>query len=175
MFNDDQGMRKMALAITHYAYRNTALEEYHSKSTKMNMSFYKKIYNLVYKKLRTVKLLHKYINEYPFDIIQSKEECEELLQSVPEAYQFKFITYTQTIFELITFKFGSHWEPAQEIDCNLDGKSLANYVLSGRFLENCKSNAILDDATMYIINKDIHNRVYTLLINGYFISNLQAV
>ena len=68
MFNDNQGIKRMALAITHYAYRNTALEDYHSKNVEMGMSFYKKMYNIVYKKLRTVKLLHKYIDKYTSEI-----------------------------------------------------------------------------------------------------------
>lgn len=40
MFNSEQGKRKMALVISHYAYRNTALEDYHSKSIMMDMLFY---------------------------------------------------------------------------------------------------------------------------------------
>lgn len=55
MFEDNQEMRKMALAITHYAYRNTSLEDYHSECIKMGKPFYTKVYNIVYKKLKKVK------------------------------------------------------------------------------------------------------------------------
>lgn len=168
MFNDDKGMREMALAITHYVYRNTAIEDHHTNNVRMDMQFYKKIYNLVYKKLNTVKALHKYIADYPSAAIKRKEDYQGLLKSVPEEYQFKFIIYVQDIFELIINKFGLAWQPAQEIACDLKDKSLANYVLSGCFLESCKNKAILDDPTMCYINKDINNRIYTLLINGYF-------
>lgn len=52
MFNGEQGKREMAYIITRYAYRDTALEDYHSKSIVMDMLFYKRIYNIVFSKLK---------------------------------------------------------------------------------------------------------------------------
>lgn len=76
--------------------------------------------------------------------------------------------YFSEVAELLREYFESNWNPAQILDCNLDGSSLANYVLSGHFIECCKNGSILDDRIMCYINKDIHNRIYTLLVNGYF-------
>lgn len=87
---------------------------------------------------------------------------------MPEALKFKFMRYFIEVTELLREYFEASWDPAQTIDCNLDCGSLANYVLLGRFLECCNNGAILNDKTMCYINKDIHNRIYTLLINGYF-------
>lgn len=166
MFDNEQGKRKMALGISHYAYRNTVLEDYHSECIKMDMSFYKKIYRIVYTKLKNAKLLHKYIENYSEEKLESKEDLDRLLNNVPEDLRFKFMRYLSEV--LFGSMCGVEWDLAETLECNLNGKSLANYVLAGNFLECCKNGAILNDKTMRYINKDIHNRIYTLLINGYF-------
>ncbi len=168
MFNSEEGKREMAYIITRYAYRDTALEYYHSKSIMMDMLFYKKIYNIVFAKLKKVGLLHKYIENYQVDELKNKEDYENLLATVPEELKFKFMRYFIEVTELLREYFEFSWDPAEIVDCNLYGKSPAYYVLSGHFTECCKDGAILDDKTMCYINKDIHNRIYTLLINGYF-------
>lgn len=84
MFNNEEGKRAMAYIITRYAYRDTALENYHVKSVIMDMSLYKKIYNIVYAKLKKVSLLHKYIESYKVTQLKSKEDYENLLNTMPE-------------------------------------------------------------------------------------------
>lgn len=44
--------------------------------------------------------------------------------------------------------------------------TLNAYILEGEFLNACVNNVRFNDAAMKRINKDIVNRVYTLLING---------
>lgn len=168
MFNDEQGKRKMAYAITRYAYRNTALEDYHSKSIMMDMSFYKRIYKIVYAKLKKVGLLNKYIQEYQGDMLENKENYEILLNTVPEELKFKFMRYLGEIVGLVLEYHETDWDSAKILDNTVNSKSAATYVLSGHFLECCKNGAILDDKTMCYINRDVYNRIYTLLINGYF-------
>lgn len=167
MFNSKQDERKMALAITHYAYRNTALEDYHADDVKMDKAFYKKIYKIVYGKLKNAKEFNKYIKNY-HDEINSKEEFEKLLNTVPEELQLRFLRYFQNIVATIEFRYGSQWEQATVVDCDLNGKGMASYVLSGHFAECCEKGVHLDDVIMCYINKDVHNRIYTLLVNGYF-------
>ena len=72
MFNSEKKKKKMALVISHYAYRNTPLEDYHSKSIMMDMLFYKKIYKIVHTKLKKVEILHKYIENYNIEKIETK-------------------------------------------------------------------------------------------------------
>lgn len=167
MYNSKQDETKMALAITHYAYRNTVLEDYHSVCVKMDKALYKRIYNTVYNKLKNVKTFHKYIIKFS-DGISSKAEFDEQLNAVPEELQLRFIRYLRDIVATIEFHFGSAWEPAKALDGGVVDKSLASYVLSGCFAECCEKGAVLDDKTMCYINKDVHNRIYTLLINGCF-------
>lgn len=87
---------------------------------------------------------------------------------MPEELRFKFMRYFSNIITIIHYNFGSDWDSAELLDYNLNNKRATNFVLSGRFLECCQKRAILDDKTMCYINKDIHNRIYTLLVNEYF-------
>lgn len=166
MFNDEKGMRLMALSLTHYVYRNTAIEDYHSEGVTMDMEFYKKIYNIVYRKIKKVKQFHKYIRNYSGTQLKTLDDLDAILKTVPEEYHLSFINYLQDI--LFGFKMGVDWEPANKIDTILQGKSEATFILSGKFIECCQNGCILDGKTMYHINKDIHNRIYSLLLNGYF-------
>ncbi len=165
MFDTDEQIRKVARSLTHYIYRNTALENYHSDGVKMDGGFYKKIYGIVYRKINKVKLLHGYAAEYPGKC-ESKADFDKLIASVPEDLQLKFINYLQ---ELVWgFDFGTQWDKAVAAPPIADGQGAASYVLCGRFKECCENGCELDDKTMCYINKDVHNRIYTLLIGGHF-------
>lgn len=88
------------------------------------------------------------------------------MQTVPEILQLKFIRYLQ---ELVWgFNYGMQWDKAKIVASISEKQSLASYVLSGKFSECCRNGNCLDNKTMCEINKDIHNRIYTLLVQGYF-------
>ncbi|MDE6656661.1 MAG: hypothetical protein K2J85_06705 [Anaeroplasmataceae bacterium] len=165
MYNSEAGKRKMALAITHYAYRNTFLEDYHSESKRLDMNFYNELYSIVDEKLRNVLLFHKYIEGYPKEQI-NKADIEDLTATVPEELRVKFLEYLLDI--LFHSNFGSDWDTAEILECNLNGECITDFVLSGHFLECCKNGEILSDKIMCYINKDVHNRIYTLLLKDYF-------
>lgn len=59
------------------------------------------------------------------------------------------------------------WDIAQEIEM-VDYKNLADFILGGAFKQACMEHAHLNDETMCYINKDINNRMYTLLMHHYF-------
>lgn len=165
MFNTDEELRKVALSITHYVYRNTKLEDYHSKGVIMNNDFYKLIYSIVYRKLNNVRVLHKYIANYT-NKLDNKSDLDKLLETVPSDLKLRFLRYMQQLFGGLNY--GTQWDAAQicaPIESNI---SAASYLLGGRFRECCDKNYRLDDKTMCYINKDVHNRIYTLLIGGYF-------
>ena len=165
MFNTEEEKRKLALSITLYAYRNTKLEDYHSENVRMNAEFYKKIYGIVSSKLKNVKLLHKYVENYSGKL-ESKDDLNTFLNTVPEELHFKFLRYMPDIIWGMTC--GTNWSPAELVTPPKARQSLANYVLAGEFSECCGNGEYLDDKTMCKVNKDVHNRVYTLLIKGYF-------
>ena len=165
MFNSCDDLKKVARSLTHYVYRNTKLENYHVANAEMNDDLYKAIYKTVYANLKNVKLLHKYVFRYEGSYA-TKEDVEKLVSSVPEELQFKFIRYMQYLID--GFNYGSAWDEAVTLELPAEKQSLANYVLVGKFKEYCDKNMHLDDNAMCCINKDVHNRIYTLLVNGYF-------
>lgn len=166
MYNDDKGRRAMALSITHYVYRNTRLENFHSECVYMDKNFYRLIYNTVRTKLKNVKEMKKYIDAFPDVDLNNKNELEKLISSVPEELHLRFIRYLQNIF--FGLYFGAEWDDAILIEKIRKNQSCANYVLAGKFSECCQKGCVLNDENMCVINKDVHNRIYTLVINGYF-------
>ncbi len=169
MYNDDKGRRIMALSITHYAYRNTPIEDFHADDVKMDKELYRKVYNIVRRKLQNVCLLQCYLDDFPCEKIEDiddKRKFDELLNSVPKALQLKFIRYMQHI--IFGRLYGANWDAACQVEGIKEGQSHASYVLGGEFSKCCKNGNILNDSTMCDLNKDVHNRIYTLLINGYF-------
>ena len=142
------------------------MEDYHSDNVKMDKDFYKRIHGIVYRKIKNVCLLHKYVAEYQGKC-ESKSEFDKLMQTVPEILQLKFIRYLQ---ELVWgFNYGMQWDKAKIVASISEKQSLASYVLSGKFSECCRNGNCLDNKTMCEINKDIHNRIYTLLVQRRFI------
>lgn len=166
MFNDDKGRRDIALSITLYAYRNTKLEGYHVEKAVMDKEFYRAIYNVVRDKLNNVKLLQRYLDAFPDCDLNDKQNFDRLMESVPEQLHFKFLIYSKNIVG--AWILASHWDDAVRAEPIRAGQSCANYVLAGKFSECCKSGCKLTDAVMCEINKDVHNRIYTLLTDGYF-------
>ena len=172
MFSKEDEKRIMARSITHYVYRNTVLEDYHSKCVKMDMKFYKKIYKVVYTKLEEVKKYHPYIYNSPqkFPDLKDMRNCLIVFNNVSQEMKLETIKYCEAIWW--NMFYGTNWEVAKKIDINSNMKCEAAYILEGHFIQCCRNGEILDDKTMCYINKDIHNRVYTLLVNGFFDSFL---
>jgi len=150
MIRDEEFFRKLALSITHFVYRNTELEDYHSECVTMDMDFYKLMYNIVNEKMSIVARYNKYLmNKIPLD----ESEREGLFPYVDDL-DFNCI-------------FGTSWDKAKEIDIDSCPANITEYILSGEFLKSCQNGIELDDDAMCNINKDVHNRIYSLLINGY--------
>ena len=61
---------------------------------------------------------------------------------------------------------GDGWDEPERIDepftCNV-----AEYVLGGEFLNRCQDGSPLKQEDMMVLNKDVCNRFYTLLEDGW--------
>lgn len=57
------------------------------------------------------------------------------------------------------------WDAPIQLE-NVNKNNLADFLLEGKFKEHCHKNSQLNDSIMKQLNKDIYNRVYTLLINN---------
>ena len=151
MNTNENFLRKLALSITHYAYRNTELEDYHSENVVMDMDFYQTIFKIVDSKIENVKKYTKYLT---LGLYVSEEERESVSEYV------RHLDFN--------CRYGSGWDQAKLLDEIPENTDYTQYILSGEFLKACKSNFELDDDAMCKINKDIHNRIFTLLVKGYF-------
>lgn len=167
MFNDENGRQAVARSIAHYAYRNTKLEDYHAQCVIINKDFHTKIHAIVNAKLKNVKLMQRYLDDFRHDNIADRTVLDESLQTVPDNLHLRFLRYSQEIVFGI-YNWGINWEKAQYIGGASIGQNLATYVLGGEFVFNCNNGSTLDDSTMCKINKDVYNRIYTLLLDGRF-------
>lgn len=160
MLVNDWDIRKTARDYVHYIYRNTEVEDLHAAAIKMDMSTYEIVKKIVEKQIG--KWERNYAMIYDAATIS---ECKRKMRGMNEQRQSEFAEFVIAIAFFNMAKFGSNWDEAVEIEPPTN-QNIAEYVLSGKFLECCKSGTVMDDIAMREINRDIHNRVYTLMING---------
>ena len=156
-----QDNRQLSIGIVHYIYRNTHIvENSHSANIVMDKSFYSKVYQTVKRKLKTVVEFQK-----PLSILDDKVTIEQIMNAIPEESRLRFCKYVQEM-RFHSVGFGKDWDLPSPVEEPI-GNNLAKFILRGKFLECCQDNVYFNDKTMCEVNKDINNRVYTLLINDY--------
>lgn len=150
--------RRTARNYTHYIYRNTDFENLHAEGIKMDMTTYEFM----------KKIMKKQINKWNrnYDIMYSITSVDNCVEKFDQSNLWKrdFISFYDEMRFLNMGNWGSNWDEAVELE-KPTNNDLAEYILSGKFLECCKNGAKLTDSTMRELNRDIHNRVYTLVIN----------
>lgn len=150
----DKLLRKKALTYTHVCYRNTFIEDLHSVSHKLDMNIYKDVDSFVSEKIALLQRYRKYADMVfttPTKLLAPgmdiPAEAKELLLDV-----------------MYNTLMGSDWYAAEA--CEYYDTAPAEYILSGKFREFCLLGEKLTDKNMKIINIDIHNRFYTLLLHN---------
>ena len=159
MFVNEWDGRRTARNYAHYIYRNTDFENLHSEGIKMDMTTYEFM----------KKIVKKQINKWNrnYDImycITGVDNCVEKFDPLNLWRKRDFIRFYDEMRFLNIGNWGYNWDEAVELE-KPTNNDLAEYILSGTFLEFCKSGAKLTDSTMRELNCDIHNRVYTLVVN----------
>ncbi|MBE6679524.1 MAG: hypothetical protein E7598_03280 [Ruminococcaceae bacterium] len=153
--------QNMSVALVHYIYRDTVIEDYHSECVIMDGALYEIIYKVVRKNLSRAKRFYpvfKRIKE-PDDVVLLPRE------TFSSSLAKEFLLFAAGILMLNNTNAG--WDDAKEIEWK-NFKKPAEFVLNGVFKEYCDNHVVLDDKAMCEINKDINNRVYTLLCSGFF-------
>lgn len=150
--------RQLANCYTHYIYRNTIIEKFHTERRCLNSILYKKMYRVVYNRVKKVNKYSKYLY-----LLDCGENMSQELDKIPEDSVMSVIRFIKDI--VFNSYMGHNWDEAEALD-ELPDNGIASFILSGKFKECCNNNEKLSDQTMYYINKDIHNRIYTLIING---------
>ena len=159
MFNSKEQLKTLSRALTHLVYRNTDVEDFHSYNFIMNEDFYKKVATIVGEKLKSVM---RYYNRL---MAISIDDVKRTLQGQKTDIDKGFWDFLEEL--AFNCACGTNWDDPVQLD-ELPQADLVSYILNGRFLQCCMEHRALDDDTMCSINKDINNRIYTLLLNGYF-------
>lgn len=159
MLIQEMSAQNLSVAIAHYVYRNTKIEDFHSEDAVMNASLYVLMHDIVEKKLAYVRQFIPLLRS--IETPEAWNEAAAALRSAEAAKEFACFSA-----ELL-FKMNSNagWDAAKEAKQPED-EALADFVLSGAFAQGCREGWHLSDDVMCRINRDINDRIYTLLIYG---------
>lgn len=155
MIKSEEYVKKVSIGLTHYLYRNTELEELHSKGVIMNQDIYLRVYDILTERISKVDTYFPKIYGREIHIDPNTPFAD--LQKEPDklfACELDFC-----------IKWGIMWDEPTIIPfppfSMLEDR--ASYLLDGLFKIFCESNQVLDDVAMYYLNKDVCNRVFTLV------------
>ena len=151
----------LAIALTRIIFRDTKIEEFHTKTIEMDMDFYYKAYEYYDKIIKKTKKFKKvtsiFYDDNFYQSVMDKIKKHEL--SKQDADYLDSIIYY--------LKYDSCWD-CPEVILNSKPSYSAKYILDGKFLEHCQKGSKLNDKVMSELNHDVCNRFYTLINSGYF-------
>lgn len=152
--------QNLSVAIAHYVYRNTRIEDFHSEDAIMNASLYALMHDIVESKIACVRRFLPLLRS--IETPEAWNEAAAKLHSAEAAKEFACFSAE------VLFKMNSNagWDAAKETEQPKD-EALADYILGGAFVQGCREGWHLTDDVMRRINRDINDRVYTLLIYGW--------
>ena len=151
--------QNLSVAIAHYVYRNTRIEDFHSEEAVLNADLYALMHDIVGRKIACVRHFLPLLKN-----VETPEAWNEAAAKLCSAEAAKeFASFSAEVL----FKMNSNagWDTAKEIKQRKDG-ALADFVVSGAFAQGCREGWHLTDDVMRRINRDINDRIYTLLIYG---------
>ncbi len=143
---------KLAKIFVHMIYRDTAVEDYHSKTVRMDEALYADVLRIVKSNLRKIARNHNLLASV------KKEEIKRLLHTMYPTRALEFAKYADTISYYVSFRAGSFWDDPILLQTE-PPRDKAAYLLGGAFLDGCNAHWLFDDEAMCRINKDICNRV----------------
>ena len=160
---------RISRAIVTAGYRNTILEDIHANGTHITDEVREEIIN------ELVTAIYMVSNMQPL-IEQDMDDIEECILNMPEDVNEWIVTYLREM----TFAdaCSSQWDTPSEVDeaifeelddelCELDSDDwpevIADFVLAGQFTHNQENNIVLTDSVMADMNRDVHNRMFTVL------------
>ena len=152
----------LAIALSHYIFRNTEIEDLHSQGIKMNFKFYLESIDyfgqIVNQVNRNKKIVSLFLKDKWEQVIVQKIQNGEIKTNIQKRLCFDLSSYLLMMPD---------WDKPillSEKPC----KGITRYIFKGKYAEHCVNESILDDKTMCEINHEICNRIYTLIENGWF-------
>ncbi len=125
MLVNDFDEKKIAKIFAHYAYRNTAVEDFHAgQSVIMNDEIYQKVYEIVAGKIRRIQRNHKLLLDF-----KSKAEVEQALSAMYYPRAKEFFDYYNDMLAYAMFPYGSEWDEPILLKNDKRPKDLASYIL----------------------------------------------
>ena len=151
----EKQLQILSRVITHYVYRNLpVIEDNHSDLITMSDEFYSDV--------------HKNVSDKLKEIFDNYRRVESVIVNCANAIKPEMLhSHTIEIDILFYANFGLDWDKEVYIGpmTDKDKKDTAAYILNGKFKEHCNKKSKFGDSTMCDINKDINNRVYTLILD----------
>ena len=160
---------RISRAIVTAGYRNTILEDIHANGTPITDAVREEIIDGL------VMAMNMAYNMQPL-IEMELDDIEECILNLPEDVNEWIVTYLKEM--LFADACSSQWDTPSEVDeklfeelddelCELDSDDwpevIADFILAGKFTYNQENNVVLTDAVMADMNRDVHNRMFTVL------------
>ncbi len=149
-------LENLAFYLSRFIYRDTKIESYHRNNVLLGMGLYDEMIVIVDENVKKVQRYHAKMTS-----IQTEKEADDQLRRMSFSKRNTFIEYVISFNHLSKCK--CNWDPPQKIDPFSPPKNLSKFILDGHFIECCKKQCLLSDSIMCYINKDIYNRIYTLV------------
>lgn len=164
MFNTEDEKQKLAHYLVYYVFRSQdSVIELHGKEVSLNLKIYKRIYDSVRARMKRVLEFHWALESLKGDTL-GELNIEQLANEFSTRRRHQFVTYVQTII------FNSYkklnWDTPEAIKPPRAGKVLVGFLLAGEFKDSCIRGEKFDNEAMKRINKDICNRMYTLILSS---------
>ena len=155
MFNS-VSLENQAFYLSRIIYRDTVIEDYHHDGAVLGAGIYNAMVEVVDGNVKKVRRCHRRMLD-----IQSEGDADSLLRRMSAAERDEFANYC-FVFNFLS-KCRCNWDPPEKLEISSTPKNLSVFILDGHFSECCKKHSVLTDPVMRYINKDIYNRVYTLM------------
>ena len=149
-----------AFYLARFIYRDTEMERYHCQGAEMDMQLYAAMYQIVSRNLRTVLLCHPILLR-----VTQPEDILAPFRAMSPQKQRELMRYLDSISSLALYR--CNWDSPQRLPLSAPPADLAQFILEGHFLQCCRQRRTLSDATMRYINRDVYNRIFTLLSAGF--------
>lgn len=160
---------RISRAIVTAGYRNTILEDIHANGTPITDAVREEIIDGL------VMAMNMAYNMQPL-IEMELDDIEECILNLPEDVTSWITEYLRDM--LFADACSSQWDAPSEVDreifeelddelCELDSDDwpdvIADFVLAGKLTYNQENNVVLTDTVMADMNRDVHNRMFTVL------------
>jgi hypothetical protein len=156
---NDALLRKKAKCYAHYLYRNTEIEDFHAMNSIIDQQLYSRMLRGINYRLHCLKGKSQFVDK----VLMLDASFKDDISKLPHQEIGRTIILCSNIL-YNTRDMGIDWDDAELVEYHNE-KQVARFILGGKFKELYMKSERLTDDNMKIINKDIHNRIYTLLVH----------